>query len=330
MTRQTWHNMLFAGVTMASLIPTAVSSQGSSPPGDSYASLHSVFLEDLTWMDVRDAIATGYSTVIVPIGGIEQNGPYLAVGKHNFVVRGIAEATARNLGDAIVAPIVPIGPGGNIDPPSGHMRWPGSLSVRREILQELLVDIGNSLRHAGFLDVVFISEHEGYSSPESPGPVAETVARLNQSWRSGQTRAHFIPEYRANLTADGHASSFQRDVLGVVEEPDRSRAVSARALIGAPEVPESGDYLRDGRNPDGTHEGFYYSAVTMAVNPGAVRVAERIAAGPQATYGVDWKSPEQLAANGRKLIEYRARGTADHIRAAIGNRQGAVRHPSPL
>ena len=96
--------------------------------------------------------------------------------------------------------------------------------------------------------------------------------------------------------------------------------MSARALIGAPEVPESGDYLRDGRNPDGTHEGFYYSAETMAVNPAAVRAAERIAAGPQASYGVDWGSPEQLAANGRKLIEFRARGVADHIRRAIASR----------
>jgi creatinine amidohydrolase/Fe(II)-dependent formamide hydrolase-like protein len=298
-------------------MPSAASSQGLAAAG--YGELHSVFLEDLTWMEVRDAVATGFTTVIVPLGNTEQNGPYLAVGKHNYVVKGIAEATARVLGNAIVAPTMSLGPGAFSTPPSGHMRWPGTLVIGRETYQNLLADLGNSLRLAGFRDIVYISEHEAFSTPENPGAVAQTVARLNQSWGQGQARAHFIPEYRADLTADNHAASFLRS-LGVVEVHDPTRDVIARALIGAPQVPEDGEYLRDGRNPDGTHEGYYFSAVTMAVRPEAVRAAERIAAGPQASYGVNWESPEQLAENGRKIIEHRARGTADRIRAAIARR----------
>jgi len=319
MTRSMLYSLVFAGGMLASLIPVTASAQVASTPAPSNWSLHSVFLEDLTWLEIRDAIATGHTTVILPIGAIEQNGPYLATGKHNFVVRGIAEAAARVLGNALVAPVVPIGPGGSIDPPTGHMRWPGSLSARREVFQELLVDFGNSLRQHGFMDIVVISEHEGSSDPERPGPARQTVTTLNERWGPGRTRAHFIPEYRDQLTADGHGATYLRDSLGVVEEPDHSRAISARVLIDAPDIPEAGNYLRDGRNPSGTHEGYYYSAVTMAVRPEAVRAAERIAAGPQASYGVDWESSEQLAANGRKLIEYRARFTAEHIRKAIAD-----------
>jgi hypothetical protein len=200
------------------------------------------------------------------------------------------------------------------------MRWPGTLVIGRETYQNVLADLGNSLRLAGFRDIVYISEHEASSTAANPGAVAQTVARLNQSWGGqGQARAHFIPEYRSDLTADNHAATFLRG-LGVVEVHEQPTSVSARALIGAPQVPADGEYLRDGRNPDGTHEGYYFSAVTMAVRPEAVRAAERIAAGPLASYGVDWVSPEQLAENGRKVIEHRARGTADHIRAAIARR----------
>lgn len=310
MMRQTWHSMLCTSVMLAFLMPSTASSQARG--ASTVAPLpHSVFLEELTWVEVRDAIATGHTTVIVPISATEQNGPYLALGKHTFVVKGIAEATARVLGNALVAPIVPLGPGGSIDPPRGHMRWPGSMGVRTEIYQELLTDILNNLRHHGFRDIVVISEHEGSSSPEAPGPISETVTAASERWGPGQTRAHFIPEYRDELANDRHASTFLRDVLGVVEEVvDR-------------EVLESGDnYMQDGRNPVGTHEGYYFSAVTMAVNPRAVRAAERIVAGPLLSYGVDWGSPEQLAANGKKIIEYRARLTADHIRKAIaGSRE---------
>jgi creatinine amidohydrolase len=306
MTRRTWYSMLFSAVVLASLMPSTVSAQGRG--ASTVAPLpNSVFMQDLTWVEIRDAIATGHTTVIVPLAALEQNGPYLATGKHIFAVQGIAEATARNLGNAIVAPVLPLGPGGSIDPPiRGHMRWPGSMGVRREVYEELLADILGNLRYHGFRDIVLISEHEGSSSPENPGPALSAVMKANESWGSGGTRAHFIPEYRTHLTDDKHASTFQRENFGVVE-----RVVDQ-------EVPESGQaYLLDGRNPSGTHEGYYFSSVVMAVNPAAVRAAERIAAGPQMSYGVDWESPRQLAANGRKLIQYRASVTADFIREAI-------------
>lgn len=306
--RRAWPGALLGAVMLASLLPNTASSQATRGALTVAPLSHSVFLEELTWVEVRDAIATGHTTVIVPIGATEQNGPYLAVGKHNFVVRGIAEATAHVLGNALVAPVVAIGPGGPIDQPRGHMRWPGSMVVRREVYQELLSDILENLRHHGFRDIVIVSEHEGASDPQRPGASLATAMAFNERWEEGPTRAYFIPEYRDQLEDDGHAATFLRDALGVVEKVvDR-------------EVPESGDsYLQDGRNPTGTHEGYYYSAVTMAVNPAAVRAAERITAGPQASYGVDWGSPELLAENGRKLIAYRSRLVADAIRNTIAS-----------
>src|SRR5204863_10141051 len=110
----------------------------------------SVWIEDLTWMEVRDAMKAGKTTVLVPTGGVEQNGPYLTTGKHNVVLRATAEAIARKLSDALVAPIVAFVPEGDIDPPTSHMKYPGTISLTEDTFQRLLVDICDSLRVHGF------------------------------------------------------------------------------------------------------------------------------------------------------------------------------------
>src|SRR4030095_9773853 len=65
-----------------------------------------VWMEDMTWMDVRDGLKAGKKTFIISTGGSEPNGPCLALGKHNFVLRANCDAIARKLGDALCAPIV--------------------------------------------------------------------------------------------------------------------------------------------------------------------------------------------------------------------------------
>ena len=89
----------------------------------------SVFLEDLTWTELRDAIGAGKTTIIVPIGGTEQNGPAMALGKHNRRVKLLCERIAVALGNALVAPVIAYVPEGAVSPPSGHMRFPGTISV---------------------------------------------------------------------------------------------------------------------------------------------------------------------------------------------------------
>ena len=84
---------------------------------------NTVWLEEMTWMDVRDAMKAGKTTIIISTGGIEPNGPWLALGKHNYVLRANCDAIARKLGNAICAPIVPFVPEGGIDPKTGHIEY---------------------------------------------------------------------------------------------------------------------------------------------------------------------------------------------------------------
>ncbi len=90
---------------------------------------NTVFLEELTWTEVRDALAAGTTTVIIPTGGTEQNGPHMVLGKHNFLVKYKAGEVARRLGNALVAPVMAYVPEGDVDPPTGHMRFPGTITT---------------------------------------------------------------------------------------------------------------------------------------------------------------------------------------------------------
>jgi creatinine amidohydrolase/Fe(II)-dependent formamide hydrolase-like protein len=149
----------------------------------------SVFIEDLTWMEVRDALKAGSDTVIVPTGGVEQNGPYLVTGKHNVVLRGTTDAIARKLGKTLVAPIVPFVPEGDINPPSQHMLYPGTISVREATYEALLTDICESLAAHGFKRIVLIGDSGG-----NQAGLKAVADALGQKW-PGKCRVLFIPEY---------------------------------------------------------------------------------------------------------------------------------------
>jgi len=173
---------IVAGFQAAAPSPESPDPKAPAP----IAARDTVFTEEMTWMEVRDALAAGKTTVIVATGGVEQNGPYLATGKHNYVLRATTEAIARTLGNALVAPIVPFVPEGDIDPPSGHMRYPGTISVREETFQALLTDICASLRAHGFLDIVLIGDSGGNQAG---------MKQVAADFSGGPTRVYFIPEY---------------------------------------------------------------------------------------------------------------------------------------
>src|SRR6187399_2833948 len=88
-----------------------------------------VLLDEMTWTEVRDAMRAGTTTIIIPIGGTEQNGPHMALGKHNVRVKALAEKIARALGNALVAPVIAYVPEGNVNPPTLHMRFAGTMTV---------------------------------------------------------------------------------------------------------------------------------------------------------------------------------------------------------
>ena len=181
----------FAALMTAGISPAAAQAASPDPESLRPIDIHdSVWLEELTWMEIRDLMADGMGTVLIPTGGIEQNGPYLALGKHNVILRATMDAVARKLGDALVAPIVAFVPEGDHEPASGHMRYPGTVSVTEETFQAILTDVATSMKTHGFEDVILLGDSGG--NRDGMAAVAE---RLAAQWEGSGTRIHYVPEY---------------------------------------------------------------------------------------------------------------------------------------
>lgn len=266
-------------------VATPAQAQDLSAPRP-IAGTETVFIEEMTWMDVRDALLDGMTTAIVATGGVEQNGPYVASGKHNFVLSATTEAIAEELGDALVAPIVKFVPEGSIDPPSGHMRYHATISVRQETFEMLLTDVVMSLEAHGFRDIVLIGDSGG-----NVRGMENVTAALNEAWANQPSRVHFIPEY---YTEDIYSCDFLKEELGIFQEPDN--CVATR---------------------DEYHDDYHYSSIIATTDPERIRVRQRIEEGIFSINGVDLNPLEQTIENGQRLVQYRAEITARAIRRSM-------------
>lgn len=251
------------------------------------SAINSVFMEELTWMEIRDAIQEGKTTVIVATGGIEQNGPFVATGKHNYVLQKTTEAIARLLGNTLVAPIIKFVPEGDINPPSGHMQYSGTISLREETFKLLLIDIAGSLKQHGFQDIVFICDSGGNQMG-----MKNVTELLNEEWVNDEAQIHYISEY---YEEDMWSFDYLK-TIGVLQLPDKQTAFRQNV-----------------------HSDYHYEAIMATVDPQLIRTEQRIDKGLYSINDFDMNPPEKTIENGKKLIEYRASITVEAIKKALSN-----------
>ena len=193
----------------------------------------SVFLEELTTQEVSAALKTGKTTLLIPIGGTEQNGPHMAIGKHNVRAKALAGKIAAQLGNALVAPVLAYTPEGNIDPPTEHMAFAGTISISDDAFKAVLLGAARSFQKHGFLDVVLLGDSGNYQKS-----LALLAGQFNRGAGKSPTRLHALPEYyRA-------AQTTYIDAL-------RSKGLSASEI--------------------GSHAGSADTSLLMAIDPALVR-----------------------------------------------------------
>ena len=165
----------------------------------------SVWIEDLTMMEVRDLLKAGKTTALVLTGGIEENGPYLTTGKHNNVLRVTGESIARSLGNALVAPIVTLEPGN-----PERIRTPGTVVLSQDTYRAVLTDMAASLKTQGFKNIVFLGDSGG-----NQRPMQEVADALSAKWKGDASgaRVFCIQEYYNY----GDVEKFEQESLGIHE-----------------------------------------------------------------------------------------------------------------
>ena len=240
-----------------------------------------VFLEELTWTELRDQIRSGKTTILVPIGGTEQSGPHMVLGKHNVRVKALSAAIARGLGNALVAPVLAYVPEGGLNPPEAHMRFPGTITIPDATFAQILESAARSFKAHGFKDIVLLGDHGGYQAVEK-----RVADRLNREWAATPVRAHAMLEY---------------DRLSEVEY---ARLLKSRGYAEA-EI--------------GSHAGLADTSLALAVDPHLVR-SDALQTPPNRAAGVRGDPRRATAELGQLGVDLVVAQTVAAVRAATAQR----------
>lgn len=238
-----------------------------------------VWMEEMTWMDVRDALKAGKTTAIITTGGMEPNGPFLVTGKHNYVLRANCEAIARTMGNALCAPTIKFVPEGGIDPKTSHMTSPGTISLREATFRLLLTDVIHSLKQHGFTHIILIGDSGGNQGGQRA--VADSLTAL---WKGAPIVAH-IQEYYDYASVAKHMEQF-----GMHET-----------------------------KAEGLHDDPVITLNMWTDDPKSVRLAERRKAGLATINGVSVADEKQNRKWADEIVAFRTRVTIEAIGKAIAN-----------
>lgn len=247
----------------------------NDPP--SITPIDSVFMEDMTWSEITNAMKAGKTTVILPAGGIEATGPFITLNKHQNMLRAQTDIIAHKLGNALVAPVV------RYVPPDDGQRGPyvGDFNISLAAYKSILTDICTTLKDDGFKEIILIGDHQG-----AQRGLKEVAAELTPTWAGSSTHVRFVAEYYDRTAVQNYI----RDTLGIKEE----------RLPGG-----------------GFGDNYYNTAILFAANPEGIRLQQRIDADSLTVNGVSLKPVEKTIANGKHILEIQTDQTVKAIQKAI-------------
>lgn len=195
-----------------------------------------VLMERMTTEEIRDAIKGGKTTVLVPNASTEATGPAVALGKHLVRARYLGEHIARDLGDALVAPVMPFAP------TTDESRFPGTVNLSAEAFSRVNEDVAESMVKTGFKHIIFMGDHD------TNQPLLRALAgKLDEKHRAHGVRVFFSSDAYAKtnkeiddyLKANGYPPSRHGGVsdtsLTWAVDPDYVRP--DKLVIGAPVPP---------------------------------------------------------------------------------------------
>jgi creatinine amidohydrolase len=166
-------NIFLRSVTVG-LIPLALWAFASS------ASDTRVLMEEMTTTEVREAIKAGKTTVLIFSGSTEESGPHLVLGKHTFRARYLGERIARELGNTLVAPVLPFAPA---RPLTG---FPGTITLSPETFAQVNEEVADSMVKAGFKYIILMGDHGGNQKP-----LEGLAPKLDEKYRSQGVRVFY-------------------------------------------------------------------------------------------------------------------------------------------
>ncbi len=132
-------------------------------------------MQNYCWMRLATVVPGITDRVILPIGTVEAHGA-VAIGADNIIPNNLAELIWDKC-NALIAPPINHGFTGR-----SISQFPGSITVREEILEEYIYDVLKDLVRTGFKNILIINGHGGNTEPSK-----RAMERVHT-----ETAAHFM------------------------------------------------------------------------------------------------------------------------------------------
>lgn len=199
-----------------------------------------VEFENMTWVEVKEALAAGKTTALFYTGGTEQRGPQNTNGGHNFMARATVKAIALELGNAIAMPVLPYTPN------NASATLPGTIGLTNEILGAILERVSEEAIKSGFRNVVLMGDHGGGQPTVYRDVATKLTARYQaQGFRViyadsvyGPAQDDFEKSLREQgYPASGHGAIFDTSEMMYVCGAECVRMDLLKDAVGDPVLP---------------------------------------------------------------------------------------------
>ncbi len=171
------------GRLVCALVMSVVASMSMAGPTGSV-----VELELLTTTEVAEKIAGGMRSVLIANGGTEARGPHDVLGAHTIMARAAAVDVARQLGDALVAPVLPIAVGAT--GVSEGTDNPGGVTMTEDAFSMVKAAEIQSMAWNGFTRIFVMGDHGG-----GQDVMQRVAAEMDGRLSSEGVRVFYVPDF---------------------------------------------------------------------------------------------------------------------------------------
>lgn len=239
-----------------------------------------VCLQEMKWPEIQQFRDDGGCLAMIPVGSVEQHGYHLPLGTDSMVAIRLARDAAQRT-KTIVTPPLWFGWSPH------HLALPGTISIRPQILIEMLFDVLSSLVTHGFNRFVIVNGHRITNLPWLQISAEKAQREL------GIRVVIYDPAYMSQEIADqlgfgqvGHAEEIETSHLLYIM-PHLVQMDKARDYL----APERKLYHVDPRTPKDT----------LCYVPGTARDLKKVA---EESGGVSGRPSLATAEKGKQLHEH--------------------------
>ena len=154
-----------------------------------------VELELLTHTEVIEKQKAGKTSVLIVNGGTEERGPQNILGGHTIMSRATAIDVANELGNALVAPVLPIDVGAT--GVSEGTTTPGGVTVSAEVFKAVKLAEIESMAFGGFKNIFVMGDHGG-----GQRMMKEAAEEMDKKWAPKGVHVYYVPDFYSKYQDD--------------------------------------------------------------------------------------------------------------------------------